>query len=124
MKLEDVLTEELYQECIKLSWNEVKEKIENIATIFHSPQLIDVSSSPNENTIYIIWNDGEISEEKGSYAFGQRNVRTYQSTLTFKRNVFNFPFVRSHYRGVILSVNDCIIFRKFLDKIFRFFRIY
>lgn len=124
MKLQDIINEDFYQDCINKTWKEVKEKIENIASLYHSPQLININSAPNDNIIYMIWNDGEISEEKGSWTFGQRNVRTFQTSLTFRLNLFQFPFIRGNFSGIILSKEDCIHFRNFLEKILIHFKIH
>ena len=37
---------------------------------------VDVSKSPNENLIFTIWSDGEITFEKGSWAYGMRTLHT------------------------------------------------
>jgi hypothetical protein len=90
--------------------------IQQIAKQIHNPELIDTKLSPNENTIYILWNDGEITEEKGSWSFGMRNVFTNTSSFVFNP-IFKFPFSRSYlYNGIILKYDDCILFRNFLIK--------
>lgn len=45
----------------------------------HNPELVDKTNklSPNENTIYHIYSDGEVTEQKGSWAYRQRSERTY-----------------------------------------------
>jgi len=102
----------LKEESSRLSLSELKKRIEKMAEEFHDPQLIDMTQSPNGNTIYILWGDLEITDEI-SYAFGQRSVRTFSPPLYFQ-NVFEFPFQRGDNSGIILTVEDCKRFRNWI----------
>ena len=41
-----------------------------------NPSLVEPETSPNGNTIYHIYNDGEITSQKGGWAYLQRSVFT------------------------------------------------
>ena len=103
-------------ESKQLEWIDKKKRIETLANTYHSLKLIDLSASPNENTIYILWGDLEITDEKGSWAFGQRNVRTFESPV-FHFNVFAFPFFRNEYCGIMLTLDECRLFKQWILEI-------
>jgi hypothetical protein len=53
------------------------EQLKQFIHACNDPKLINTQLSPLENTIYHIYSDGEITEQKGSWAYGQRNERTW-----------------------------------------------
>lgn len=73
------------------------EEIKNLIELSHNPSLIDVNLSPNENTIYHIYSDGEITEQKGGLAYGRRSERTIFNSL-YKSLPFDFfpNFITNH----------------------------
>ncbi len=73
----------------KVTFNQLKDFIHSCNNL----KLIDTNMSPLENTIYHIYSDGEITEQKGSWAYGQRNERTW--TYPVFENIYVkdlFPF--------------------------------
>jgi len=108
--------ESFLQEMIHRSFSEKKTQIETMAKDIHNLKLVDTSKSPNENTIYILWGDLEITDEKGSWAFGQRSVRTCYPPH-YSHSLFAFPFVRNGYQGIMLPYEDALLFRKWIVKV-------
>ncbi len=94
-----------------------REEIERVVRDMHnahySPEsphgLVKPHESPNVNTIYRMWNDGEISYEKGGDAFGDRSVKQYRQGLCSNMSVLpRFPLeARSGYTYAILTVDEC-----------------
>jgi len=92
---------------------EINDKIKSS----HNTKLINKDMSPNENTIYHIYNDGEITQQKGSYAYMQRAEITIKPAVQYK-HIFNFP--NKNVNGIgyaIVSENDANIIRDMLKKI-------
>ena len=57
-----------------------REELIEIINKAHNPSLVDKTEtmSPTENTIYHLYGDGEITEQKGSWAYTQRSERTVE----------------------------------------------
>ncbi len=53
------------------------EQLKEFIHACNDSKLVNTELSPLENTIYHIYSDGEITEQKGSWAYGQRNERTW-----------------------------------------------
>ena len=57
----------------------------------HNPKLVQPEESPNGNTIYHIYCDGEITYQKGGWAYLQRSEFT-NSSVRLKKKYFDlFP---------------------------------
>ena len=71
--------------------------------------------SPNGNTMFHLYNDGEITYEKGGFAYGKRSV--FQSCIPIcKMNKLNFDFPNTQGHNdketyVILTETECNEFR-------------
>lgn len=91
---------------------------EQLKELIHScnnPKLVNTELSPLENTIYHIYSDGEITEQKGSWAYGQRNERT----LSYPKfdNIYQtklFPYERKSDFG---TFGYAIVTKKDADEI-------
>ena len=90
----------------------------------NNPKLIDTNMSPLENTIYHLYSDGEITEQKGSWAYGQRNERTW--TQAQFQNIYVkdlFPYERSNSFGtfgyVIVTYEDA---KKIIEMIINYLK--
>lgn len=104
--------------------NQMNTKItfEQLKDFIHScnnPKLIDTNMAPLENTIYHIYSDGEITEQKGSWAYGHRNERTW--TYPVFENIYVkdlFPYERNNNFGTfgyaIVTFEDA---KKIIDMI-------
>ena len=115
--LQDIVEDvSFFEETCSMDWESFRYRIESMAQQFHSMAHIRPDLSPNENTIYIVWNDFEITDEKGGPVFGQRSVRTSYPSLFFT-TVFRFPFQRSMYTGAIMSYEECRLFRSWMSRV-------
>jgi len=104
--------------CISLEQqlNELKDFIKNL----HNPGLIDQSMAPNGNIIYHIYEDGEITHQKGSYAYKQRTefVEKYPSLPAYKIPADIFPithvdhFDKKHGYAIVTQENAYIILER------------
>lgn len=73
--------------------------------------LIHRDESPNANTIYHLYYDGEITSEKGGWAYGQRSV------FISARPVQNNDRLRFTFRYVVLPYEECFAFRKRMEEL-------
>lgn len=80
------------------------------------------NEAPNANTIYKVWNDGEITYEKGGDAFGDRSLKQ----LRTGHNIFGagavlptFPILGGKgYSYAMLTVDECCHVNKLLKEYF------
>lgn len=86
----------------------------------HDPTLHKPDEGPMENEIFIFLNDGEITREKGGWAFGQRNVFTYRYPVYpvyEKPIVTNLPLGRGNNTGIMVTRDDALKCRDFMEAI-------
>ena len=93
----------------------IEEIIDYCINNFNNLNLINQNEAPNANLIYIFWNDGEITYEKGSWAFGQRSVFPIEYAFIHDNKPI-FPFKRNSYTGIITTQERCY-FLRFLYEI-------
>lgn len=82
--------------------------------------LIDISknASPNENHIYHLYSNGEITYQKGAWAYGQRSEFNCAYEISGARNI-QFKFVNEAADGTtyaILTKEQCFYFREWMKK--------
>lgn len=77
--------------------------------------------APNANTIYKVWNDGEITDEKGGHAFGDRSRRSSAQPLVIgldKSDLPTFPLKTDDWPSyAILTVDECYVVRGMLKEL-------
>ncbi len=75
--------------------------------------LVNPKESPNGNTIYHLYSDGEITFQKGGYAYLQRSEFSTESTIGGHRELrMKFPNEASYGKTyVILTQQECKYFR-------------
>ena len=71
--------------------NFVKSIINEIVKKIHNPALVDINLAPNENIIYHLYSDGTITRQKGSWAYGKRNIFEIESYCVKPNTFFTFP---------------------------------
>lgn len=87
--------------------------------------LLKPNESPNGNTMYHLYNDGEITYQKGGWAYGQRSV--FQDGLpvnNMKKLQLNFPKDMGVIGGetyAILTQKECQEFRNKMISMLRKF---
>ena len=85
--------------------------------------LIDRSktASPNGNQIYHFYSNGEITFQKGAWAYRQRSEFNLEYSLNNSKN-FAFKFVNlaaDNITYAILTQNECENFRKEMEEIIK-----
>lgn len=89
----------------------------------HNPDLVIKDASPNGNTIFHIYNDGEITYQKGGWAYGQRSVATDKYPFSNKKfDSTRFPIQGSDIFGktighAIATEQDCYRVRNYMNNI-------
>ena len=66
---------------------QVLENIYKLINEYHNPDLVKPTDAPNSNIITHIYSDGEITEQKGGFAYLQRNERTIEPPVTKCNNI-------------------------------------
>ena len=61
--------------------NKIVAKINQKIAECHNPDMVNPDISPNANPIYKIYMDGEITYQKGGWAYGRRNVHSFHYPL-------------------------------------------
>lgn len=95
-----------------------REELEQIVLDMHkahySPEnpngLWKPDESPNANTIYKIWSDGEITYEKGGFAYGERSLKQSRGPLVYldKSTLPKFPNDQGNGNSyAILTTDEC-----------------
>jgi len=115
-------------DLIKNKETEIKEITEEMLTLeyiqeyilkCHNPELLKKEEQPNANTIYHVYSDGEITEEKGGWAFGNRSIRTLKDNIVPNNYVALFPVRRGYndsYGCAMVTLEDALIIRELLSK--------
>ena len=70
--------------------------------------LIKVNQAPNENIIYHFYNDGEITNQKGGFAYKRRSEFTYKSKLLNNNNNLDLPIkLNNNISYAVLKKEEC-----------------
>lgn len=80
--------------------------------------IIRLDQAPNENTIYHLYGDGEITFQKGSYAYGQRNEFTDAYRFLHVSNKFTFPCSSGKNTYCVLTEEECHSCARLMKKCF------
>lgn len=88
--------------------------IEFINTV-HNSDLVDTRYSPNENKIVHIYNDGTITEQKGSFAYMQRTEFILEYGLSRPINPKYFPINDGSYGYAVVTLKDAKELRSMIE---------
>lgn len=77
-----------------ISKQEVLNNIYKLIANYHNPSLVKSGDAPNSNIITHIYNDGEITEQKGGFAYLKRSERTIEFSI---RNISILEFDITKY---------------------------
>jgi hypothetical protein len=86
----------------------------------HNPKLVDPKEAPNANKIIHIYNDGEITEQKGGFAYLQRNVRTIEYGIGKNYDPLKFPYSFDNgilYGYAIVTLEDAYKIRSLMVEL-------
>ena len=70
--------------------------------------------APNSNIIYHIYQDGEITSQKGSWAYGRRSEFTLHYPIHGYTNNFIFPLNRGKFGYAIVTEENASLIRKMM----------
>jgi len=83
---------------------------------YHDPTLIKTKIAPNANKIYHIYNDGEITCQKGGDAYGQRTEFTEYGNILSKIDMIHFPIPKSYSYGyAIVTLEHALEIRCYMS---------
>lgn len=78
--------------------------------------LINKDMSPNSNTIYHLYSNGEITSQKGSWAYLQRSEFNEYPALFFQSR-FEFPVkLKNGLSYAILTNDECVMIRNKMNQ--------
>jgi hypothetical protein len=81
--------------------------------------LIDPKESPNGNLIYHLYSNGEITCQKGGWAYLQRSEFTFKNQINGIEILnFNFTIDYSGDSYVILTKEECIEYRYKMEELY------
>ena len=93
----------------QISYWTQKGKVESMIEEYHDPTLLKPNESPNGNTQYLIFNDGESVYTKGGHAFLRRTLFPTTSTIYgLLKTTFKFPNTYGKYTyAMVPSTQIC-----------------
>ena len=102
---------------------QLNEKINELHRAHYSNSetgLIDKTDAPNSNTIYHLYSDGEVTYQKGSWAYLQRSEFSMSSPVYIDYMESPYKFPKEMSNGItyaILTSAECREMRKQMDEI-------
>ena len=79
--------------------------------------LINVNDSPNGNRIYHLYDDGEITSQKGGWTYQQRSEFTVEYPFIYGKSPYIFPNKCGDHMYVILTESECKQMREKMQKL-------
>jgi hypothetical protein len=76
--------------------------------------LVDVNDAPNSNIIYHLYDDGEVTQQKGGVAYGMRTEFTIM-TACVPHGKYTFPLARNQHTYAVLTLEECERFRTMMS---------
>lgn len=101
--------------CVSEEKN-IKKLIQETINFSHNKNLIDENMAPNANIIYHIYQDGEITSQKGSWAYDRRSEFTIHYPIHGYTNNFIFPLNRGKFGYAIVTEENAVLIRKMMIK--------
>lgn len=87
-----------------ISFNENKNTVQDLITLYHNPGLVKPGDSPNGNWIYHIYSNGEITHQKGGFAYLMRTEFVEKTPVYMSSNKnIKFPINISNYSYAIVT---------------------
>jgi len=94
------------------------EEIDILIKKYHNPSLINTEESPNANRIYHIYSNGQITNQKGSYAYLHRNEFVDYNIINNKLPLLvTFPIKNDNEYYAIVEKKHAIEIRNLMLKI-------
>jgi hypothetical protein len=83
----------------------------------HNPSLVKPDESPNGNTIYHIYSDGEITIQKGEWAYSRRIEFPLYYSLGLQLDREKFPSKTLSHGYAIVTKHDATMIRNAMIKL-------
>ena len=101
--------------------NSIEKKIYELIDKYHNPALVIPDASPNADKIFHLYNNGEITFQKGGYAYGERNEFTYESSIYNIKllDITKFPQITNNQKSfyIIATEKHCCEIRNEMLKL-------
>lgn len=81
---------------------------------FHDPSLVKPLEQPNGNLIYHLYNDGEITQQKGGSAYRARNEFTIKIPINNILDPKCFPITVNDLGYAIMTYENALIIRNLM----------
>lgn len=94
-----------------------KQEIYDLIIKYHDPTLVKPLESPNGNLIYHLYNDGEITQQKGGYAYKARTEFTMEWSVKNKLDPNYFPMKIDDIGYAIMTYENAIIIRNLMMEL-------
>lgn len=119
---------EKHQFSPQKEFNDKIKQINEFIKKHHDMSLIKPNEQPNENTIYHLYDDGEIMSQKGGWAYGNRSMFSDDFPIIGIDSIkkyFIFPLQTDNSNGVypyaVMTSENCTIVRNLMnDAVFLF----
>jgi mRNA deadenylase 3'-5' endonuclease subunit Ccr4 len=87
--------------------------IQEMINSMHNPCLINPTESPNGNQIYHLYSNGEITNQKGGWAYLQRSEFTIKCSIPGYTGIcdYIFPIQGGVFSYAIVTLTDAIKIR-------------
>lgn len=112
--LNTVNIKEEYKQKVKRIFENKYEEIQKLIDSSHDPKLIKQNEQPNANIIYHIYNDGEITQQKGGWAYLRRTEFSIKGPICKEIPTVNFPLGKGQYKYAITTLEDALKIRKLM----------
>jgi hypothetical protein len=90
--------------------------VDDMILMYHNPKLVKPDESPNGNRVYHIYSDGEITNQKGGFAYLRRSEFTDKSSIHGLTTLFMFPIQRGDSSYAIVTEKDAKNIRQEMVK--------
>jgi hypothetical protein len=96
------------------SITENKNIIQDMIKKYHNPNLVQPDASPNGNKIYHIYSDGEITNQKGGFAYLRRSEFIVKSAVLSSFEKRSFPIKSLTFSYAIVTEEHAVLIRNAL----------
>lgn len=88
------------------------DKLQDLINKSHNPNLIIPTESPNGNRICHIYSDGEITDQKGGWAYLKRSETIVKYKISFNYILsVNFPILIGDFGYAIVTLENALLIR-------------
>ena len=123
-------TNVMIEEYIKTIYTMEKDEITSSVQIFinnlcnnlNNPSLIHINESPNANTIYHLYSNGQITWQKGGWAYGSRSEFIYKDCIFYNSTFFTFTnkINNDDKTYIICTFKTCEIIRTLMQRLLNY----